>query len=155
MTHARALLTGTPQGVTAYAEADLRDPDALLGHPEVKNVLNFTEPIAVLLAAVLHFIEDDAEAYAVVARIIEALPRGSYLLVSHSTDDLMDITTKQAVAVLSGKNKTDGVFKPRSLSQVAAFFRGLTIIDPGICLVNDWRATAGESANMYGAVGRL
>ena len=159
MVHARALLTGTPHGVTAYAEVDMRDPDALLAHPEVKNVLNFTEPIAVVLAAVLHFVDDDEQAYHIVARLVDALPRGSYLLVSHATDDLIDDATKKAIAQLAGRNKKDGVFRPRSLAQVTRFFDGLTLIDPGICFVADWRPdptdTSGKGANVYGALARV
>jgi hypothetical protein len=159
MVHARALLTGTPQGVTAYAEVDMRDPNALLAHPDVKNVLNFTEPIAVVLAAVLHFVDDDEQTYHIVARLVEALPRGSYLLVSHATDDLIDDVTKRAIAQLAGRNKKDGTFRPRSLAQVTRFFDGLALIDPGICLVADWRPdpadTSGKGANVYGALARV
>src|SRR5262249_15351288 len=85
LTHARALLTSGPQGSTDYLDADLRDPDTILR--EAARTLDFDRPIGLVLAAILHFVED-AEAYNVVARLVDAMAPGSHLVVSHLTYDL-------------------------------------------------------------------
>jgi hypothetical protein len=156
MVHARALLTGTPQGRTAYALVDMRDPDALLKHPEVADTLDFDRPIAVLYAAVLHFVEDDAQAYKIVRQVIDELPPGSFLAVSNFTTDGLDDTVRDLIEqrIAAGR---DGPFRPRSLAEFTRFFDGLTLIDPGICPVSEWRpgpAGVKAIAAVYGAVAR-
>ena len=80
VTHSRALLAGDN---TAAIEADLRDPDSVMGHPEVRELIDFDQPIALLLMAILHFVPDDEDPYGIVARFRDALPAGSYLALSH------------------------------------------------------------------------
>src|ERR1700757_72816 len=85
LAHARALLTSAPEGRTAYIDADLRDPAAILSDPAVRETLDFGQPIALMLVAVLHFITEDAEAAEIVATLLDALPSGSYFVASHAT----------------------------------------------------------------------
>jgi hypothetical protein len=159
MTHARALLTGTAQGVTAYAQADLRHPDTVLGHAEVRKTLDFTQPIVLVLGAVLHFIDDDEQAYSIVTHLVRALPAGSFLVISHFTDDYLPEATRQTIGRLAGPDRPDGTFRPRSRAQLTRFVTGLTVIDPGICPVTDWRPDPTPSrdviANVYAAVARV
>jgi hypothetical protein len=86
LVHARALLTSTPEGRTSYVDADLADVDRILGSDDVRRMLGSGEPVALLLFAVLHFFPDDADPYGIVRRLVDALPPGSYLVISHITD---------------------------------------------------------------------
>jgi SAM-dependent methyltransferase len=157
LVHSRALLTAEPPAVTAYLEADLRDPARILTAGEVTGTLDLSRPVALLLIAVLHFIPDDTTAYEVVGELVDALAPGSYLVLSHASYDLLD---KDIVARLG---KLDlGDFRPRTESQVARFFDGLTLLDPGLQQVSHWRrdpdvddeAPQPEQVSWYGAVAR-
>ncbi|NUR57347.1 MAG: SAM-dependent methyltransferase [Catenulispora sp.] len=135
LTHARALLTSGPDGVTDYLDADLRDPDAILRL--AAPTLDFGKPIALVLAAILHFVEDEA-AYGAVARLARALPSGSYLIVSHLTTDLNPESGSRAAKAYTDSGLT---FVLRSKDAVQRFFtdNGLELIDPGIVPVHHWR----------------
>src|SRR6266700_6231428 len=85
LVHARALLTSTPQGVTAYVDADLREPKEVL--EAAARTLDFTAPVAITLLGILHCISDTEEAYQVVTRLLDAVPSGSYLALTHATLD--------------------------------------------------------------------
>src|ERR1700746_3232091 len=87
LAHARALLTSSPQGRTAYIQADLREPEAILASPVVRDVLDFSQPVALITVAVLHFIHDEFKPAAALATILNALPSGSYLAASHVTGE--------------------------------------------------------------------
>src|SRR5215813_1674854 len=86
LSHARALLTSTPEGATDYIDADLRDPGSIL--EKAARTLDFTKPVAVTMLAILHAIGDEEDPYGIVAKIMEALPSGSYLAISHLPSDL-------------------------------------------------------------------
>jgi O-methyltransferase involved in polyketide biosynthesis len=128
ISHAHALLAGTPEGVTDYLDADLRDPVAIL--TEAARVLDFSQPIAVLLIGVLHFIADSDDPHGIVARLVDAVPPGSYLVIVHGASDI------QAEAVAESSrlyNRMSSVpYTPRSYEQVARFFEGLDLVDPGV-----------------------
>ncbi|ABW12495.1 protein of unknown function DUF574 [Parafrankia sp. EAN1pec] len=87
LAHARALLASSPQGRTVYLDADLRDPESILDSPQLRETLDLTQPVALSLVAILHFIKGD-EPYAIVRRLLDALPAGSYLVLTHGTADL-------------------------------------------------------------------
>jgi hypothetical protein len=87
LTHARALLTSSPEGRTAYIHADLRDPEAILASPVTRDVLDFSQPIALMVVAVLHFITDDENPAEIITILLDALPSGSYLVASHLTGE--------------------------------------------------------------------
>ena len=160
MTHARALLVGAPEGRTGYVEADLRDPEAILNHPDLRATLDLRQPVALLLVAVLHFIHDDDQAVAIVQRLREALPAGSYLVASNLT---LDYAPPEQIAkheeLLAG-GRTDA--RARDRAEFGRFFAGLELVDPGIVAVSDWRPTrptddrpTATDVAIYGAVGRF
>ncbi|GIE92437.1 O-Methyltransferase involved in polyketide biosynthesis [Actinoplanes regularis] len=138
MTHARALLQGDPRGRTAYLEADLRDPEAILGHPALKETLDLTRPVALLLVAVLHFVHDDEQVAAVVRRLRDALPSGSYLVLTHGTMDFSSPEGIRAYEQMFARGGTD--VRARSRSMIETYLTGLEIVEPGIVRVSDWRA---------------
>ncbi|WP_309238789.1 SAM-dependent methyltransferase [Actinoplanes aureus] len=158
LAHARALLNSSEQGATAYIEADVRNPESILDDPAVRDTLDMSQPLALLMVALLHFIPDDDDPYAIVKRLVSALPAGSYLVLSHVTYDPLDPDT---IARLDAANQNSGPpFRPRTEAEVARFFEGLHLIDPGIVSLSDWRAdpgprpTAAEAAG-YGATARI
>jgi hypothetical protein len=137
MVHARALLQGDPRGRTAYLEADLRDPDAILNHPALRDTLDQGRPIGLLLLAILHFVHDDDQAASAVRRLVDALPSGSYLALSHGT---MDFSTPEGVAAYEKMFAAGGTdVRARSKATIDEYFAGLEIVDPGIVAVSDWR----------------
>jgi len=135
LTHARALLTSAPTGATAYLDADLRDPDAILGHTDLAATLDFSRPVALMLVAVLHFVRDDEDPAGIVRRLIGALPSGSYLVATHST---WEYQSPEAVAELTANNR-DGRFAPRTGAQLAELLDGLELVEPGLVSVARWR----------------
>jgi hypothetical protein len=157
LVHARALLTSSPQGATAYLDADLRDTDRILADADVRGTLDFSQPIAVMLVAILHFIPDEADPYGIVARLVDALPAGSYLVMSHATGDFWSAEASADLA--SGRL---GPLTPRNRDEFARFFDGLELVPPGITSIAQWRdeaeppprPTPAESY-AYGAVARI
>jgi hypothetical protein len=154
--HARALLTnGSGVGVTDYVEADVRNPDQIL--EEAARTLDFGQPVALLLVAVLHFIAPDEDPYGIVARLVGSLAPGSHLVISHGTSDYLEESHLAEIA--SGRH---GPFWPRSRAQIARFLDGLELLPPGISSVVHWRAdnesqprlTAAETMS-YCAVARI
>jgi S-adenosyl methyltransferase len=133
--HANALLTGS--GATSIVLADLRDPEAILAHPKVRAMIDFTEPVAVLLVAILHFITDAENPAAIVATLRDALPPASFLALSHATADFHPPgAIGPAVAVY--RNAT-APFVPRPLGQVSGFFGGFDLVEPGLVQAPRWR----------------
>ena len=137
LAHARALLTSSPEGATAYIDADLRDPGRILTDPRLLDTLDFSRPIALMLAAILHFIPDEADPYGIVARLVSALPEGSYLVLSHATNDFL--TPEEVAEIVAGRY---GPCFARSEAEFARFFEGLELVPPGIVSVAHWRAAA-------------
>jgi hypothetical protein len=132
MVHARALLTSAGVGVTDYVEADLREPDKILH--EAARTLDFSQPVALMLVAVLHFISDDEDPYGIVARLVDSLAPGSHLVISHATDEHLPEEVRAAFA-----NAPD---RPsfRDREQVTRFFSGLEVLPPGVVSSVEWRA---------------
>jgi S-adenosyl methyltransferase len=154
LAHARALLTGTAPGVTAYIDADIADPQRILA--EAAAVLDFDEPVAVMLLAVLHLVGDDEQARHVVEQLLAALPAGSYLVLTHACLDSPD--TAAAVAAWNASGSPTPV-RARSRAEIARYFDGLDLLDPGIVTCSRWRPepTAWHPAPTvmaYGGVGR-
>jgi hypothetical protein len=135
LVHARALLTSGPDSVTAYIDADVREPGKILDHPELLRTLDFSRPIALVLTAVLHFVSDEYDPYGIVARLVDALPAGSYLVMSHATNDFL--TEEEAAAIAAGRY---GPFFGRSEAEFTRFFEGMELVEPGIVSVAEWRA---------------
>jgi hypothetical protein len=154
LAHARALLTSDPRGTTAYIDADLRDTQKILA--VAAQTLDFTRPVAVVLCAVLQFIPDEDNPHGIVARLIDAVPPGSYLMVCHPASDL------QAAAMADMAKRLSTLMaqrvKPRSREEVTRFFGGLELVEPGVVRVPEWRPASPEDAQgrstMWGGVAR-
>jgi hypothetical protein len=156
MAHARALLTGTAEGAVAYLDADLRDPDRILR--AASQALDFRQPVALLMLLVLDMIPDMDNPHQVVGRLMDALPGGSYLALSHAPSD---IAPEGALEVLRRFNAllAPGVsVTARSHGEVTRFFTGLDIVTPGLVQVHQWRPEDDEvpyrPTSIWCAVGR-
>jgi hypothetical protein len=138
LAHARALLTSTPEGRCAYIHADLREPRTILDDPATRATLDFSRPIALVLAAVLHFIPDEGEPERIVATLLDALPSGSYLVASHGTPEYLPEETEQALTrayTTGGMNVT--VRDSGQFGRLA--FPGLELVPPGLLVISEWR----------------
>lgn len=139
LAHARALLTGTREGATAYLDADLREPDTILKSTVLRDTLDLTLPVGLLLLAILHFIPDACDPYGIVARLVAVLPPGSFLAISHATNEYM--TAEQATAGEAAATASSHTpFKLRSRTEISQFLTGLQPVDPGLISVADWRS---------------
>jgi len=133
--HASALLTG--QGSTSIVLADLRDPQAILGHPKVRDLIDLAEPTALLLVAILHFITDEEGPAGIVAAFRDALAPGSYLALSHGTADFHDQNLADAGTAVYSRATAPLVLRGRA--QVAGLFKGWDLVEPGVVQVPLWR----------------
>ncbi|MEV6630287.1 SAM-dependent methyltransferase [Actinoplanes sp. NPDC051470] len=150
LTQARALLTSTGEGASDYVEADLRDPGTIL--TAASRTLDLGEPVAIMLLGVLNFIIGDDEARAVLRRLIDAVPAGSYLVVSHPTTEVHGEAMSEAVRLW---NSTGGAeMRLRDRAGVEAFFAGLDLLDPGVVTCSRWRAD-GVAVSHYAGVARV
>jgi S-adenosyl methyltransferase len=133
--HAQALLTSAEPGATSYIEADLRDPGKIL--QQAARLLDFTQPVAVMLVAILHLISDDDNPYQIVKTLMDAVPPGSYLALSHLANDLYP---EQMAELARGFNKQAAVkLVLRDRAEITRFFDGLEPVDPGIAKIAKWR----------------
>jgi SAM-dependent methyltransferase len=133
--HSRALLTGVRPGSTAFIHADATDPTALLADPVLTDTLDLTEPVALMLVSVLMYF-DDRTARGLVDSVLDVLPSGSYLALSHPTADFAPDAAERAVAAA----RAGGLrYLPRTHDQVAALFAGLDLVEPGIVPMLAWR----------------
>ena len=138
LVHAQALLTSTPEGRTTYLEADLRGPQAILDHPLLRQTLDLTQPTALMLVAILHFLADD-DPTGIVRTLLDGLPSGSYLAASHVTPEHDPVGVKG----LEATYRKGGI--PAQARTAAAFTAlaftgtGLNLVDPGVALVSEWR----------------
>jgi hypothetical protein len=135
LAHARALLTSTPQGATAYLNADLRDPDKVLA--EASGLLDFRQPVAVLLIGILQLIPQSDDPQAIVARLTAAVPSGSWLAVYHPASDIDQDRVAEAVRRVNARSA--GTTTLRSHAQIARFFDGLQLLEPGLVQVHRWQ----------------
>jgi S-adenosyl methyltransferase len=135
LAHARALLTSTAEGKTAYIDADLRDAAAILSTPSTRETLDLGKPVALSLIAVLQFIVDDAEAMQIIDGLMAMLPPGSALALSTVT---ADSAPEEVTAGVAAYNANGIPTRARSKAEVEALFRGLDLVEPGVALVNHW-----------------
>lgn len=137
LVHGRALLTSSTAGAAAFVGADVCDPDKILGDEQLRSTLDWSQPVALMLVAVLHFVGDDADPYGIVKRLVEAMPAGSYLVMSHATAE--HFPPELVADIAAGRY---GPFWPRSRERFARFFDGHELVPPGIRSVAEWRAEA-------------
>ncbi len=137
LAHSRALLSSTPQGRTAFVAGDVLDPEAILADPLVFGTLDRDEPVAVMLVSVLMYFTDD-QVVRIVSALLDAVPPGSYLTVSHPTADFnRDPTTgRRALAAAAAAGL---IYRPRTRAEVAALFDGLDLVAPGVVPMLAWR----------------
>jgi hypothetical protein len=154
LAHARDLLTSSPQGATAYIDADFRDTDEIL--QGASQILDFTRPVAIMLIALLHLIDDEAEPHRIVAKLVTAVPPGSYLALSHLSSDIGAAARAEAherLRQLMHERQT-----MRSREEVASFFAGLDMVEPGLVRLPEWRPESAEDAKrpsaLWGGVAR-
>ncbi|MFE9672692.1 SAM-dependent methyltransferase [Streptomyces sp. NPDC006259] len=139
LAHAAALLRSTPEGVTEYLQADVRDPAAII--EGARKILDFERPVALSLIALLHFVSDEDGAHELVDRLLAELPSGSCLMMTHATADF----TPEESAAATAKLKAVGVtLALRSREEFGRFFDGLELVEPGVAVVPEWHPELGE-----------
>jgi hypothetical protein len=159
LAHARALLTSSPEGRTAYINADLRDPGSIISSPVAREALDFSQPLALMMLGVLDAILDDDQPAAIMKTLLDALPPGSYVAASHVTPEHWP-----AAAAEEGQSKYRSPGVPLRVRDSREFadlvFTGLELLPPGVVLVSEWRPdvsgprpTPAEVSN-YGGVAR-
>jgi hypothetical protein len=138
LAHARALLTSQEAGETSFIEADLRQPKSILDHPTLTSTLDLSQPVAVMLVAVLMYFRDtdNPNPFEMVATLLEAMPPGSYLAITHPTADFNAEAMGGAVAAAERSGVT---LVPRNQAETEEFFAGLDVVDPGVTPVLSWR----------------
>ncbi|MCW2917915.1 MAG: hypothetical protein JWN52_5983 [Actinomycetia bacterium] len=158
LAHAHALLTSSPEGKTAYIDADLRDVQTILDNPVVRSILDFDQPISLGLFAILHFLVEEDQPRQIVRTLLDALPSGSYFIASH-------VSAEHDTAGVRGLEQTyrdSGI--PAQARDAADFaelaFAGLDLVDPGVTLISEWRSDGdaarlpAEAVNAYGGLAR-
>jgi S-adenosyl methyltransferase len=135
LTHARALLTSSPEGATDYLAADIRDPRAILR--AAGTTLDLSRPTAVVLSGILNFVMDDAEARSVVGQFMAAVPAGSYLLISHPTTEVNGEAVEESMRQWNESGAAP--IRTRTVEEIRGFFAGLELLDPGVVTCTAWR----------------
>ncbi|NUO57327.1 MAG: SAM-dependent methyltransferase [Hamadaea sp.] len=135
LVHARALLTSTPEGATDYIDADIRDPETILQN--AARTLDFERPIAIMLLGILNFVVDDAEAAAIVTKLLDAVPAGSYLVLSHPTAEVHREAVERAMQMWNSSGSAP--ICARTPAGISKYFEGLEVLEPGFVTVSQWR----------------
>ncbi|WP_328474146.1 SAM-dependent methyltransferase [Actinoplanes sp. NBC_00393] len=153
LVHARALLTGTAEGVTQYVDADLGDPAAIFA--AARTILDFDQPVGLILSGVLGHVDDTGRARAIVRELLEPLPSGSYL----SLNDGTSVVSAEIQEAQEGYNETGAMpYKLRSPEEIASFFDGLELVEPGVVPCPRWRpddrVDTPIDIDAFGGVGR-
>jgi hypothetical protein len=157
LAHAHTLRKSTPEGAAAYVDADPRDPESILHKTQA--TLDLCQPVGIILVAILHHVCDNHDPYGIVARFVDAVPSGSYLVISHLTSDIMaDEVTEAARRI----NEQPGfTLILRTHAQISRFFDGLEMVPPGLVPVDQWHPPASAPpppenwpTPFFGAVGR-
>lgn len=152
--HSRHLLRGNP--LVTIINADIRKPAAILAHPEVGRLIDFTQPVGLLMVTVLHFVQDSQDAYGIVSAYAQALASGSYLAVSHATSDPLPDTAKKVEDLSKNSASTAYI---RTAEEIGRFFAGFEMVEPGLVYLPLWRqddqvTDHPEQVWLYAGVGR-
>jgi hypothetical protein len=154
LAHGRALLVSGEQGHTSYIDADLRDAGRILAGAAL--TLDFSQPVAIMLMAILQHIDDAEDPYRIVSTLLGAVPSGSYLVISHPAADIETEAMAQMAERLNKLMAEKVTFRARA--QVARFFDGLELVEPGMVRVQDWRPSTEKEAKspaaLWGGMGR-
>jgi hypothetical protein len=142
LAHAHALLTSTPEGTTRYLDADLQDTGAVLA--EAARTLDMAQPTAVMLLAILQFIPADEDPYGLVARLMDAMPAGSFLVISHPTADFSPEEAADSIGRYNDQVAVSATL--RSREETVPFFDGLDLVEPGVVATSQWRPDSEQEA---------
>ncbi len=149
LSHARALMSSHPAGATAFIQADAREPGKILADPALHEILDLAEPVALMLVSILPFFRDEENPQGIVSTLLDALPPGSYLTISHITADF--IKPEQAANAVAAGQQSGVTYVPRSRAEIAAFFSGLDLVEPGVVPILTWRPDGGKPADPHAA----
>jgi hypothetical protein len=136
LAQARALLTSSPEGATAYVDSNVEDPDKIL--QAASRTLDFSQPVALTMLGILGNVADYAEARSIVKRLVDAVPSGSYLVVSDGTNTSAENVEAQRIA-----NQSGHPYNLRSPEELAGYFEGLDLVEPGVVSSSHWRPAPG------------
>jgi SAM-dependent methyltransferase len=139
LAHARALLTSTPEGRTAYVDADITKPRDILDSRQLRDTLDMSQPVVLSLVGLFHYITDDQQPYELVRSLVDELAPGSYLVFSHCTPDFAPEEWKSAIEVYKADG---GNAQVRSRAEVERFFEGLDLVEPGVEVPHRWHPDA-------------
>ncbi|MGH9212485.1 MAG: SAM-dependent methyltransferase [Acidimicrobiales bacterium] len=157
LAHAHTLLRSSPEGATSYVFGDLRNPDDIVR--EATATLDFAQPVAVVLVAILHFFPDTDDPYSIVDRLLDAVPSGSYLALSHLASDIQPDEMAALAKRYADDETIQEAFVMRSHAEVCRFFAGLDVIEPGVAPLDVWcppqdPRTDGWQNPIWGGIGR-
>ncbi|MEV2210232.1 SAM-dependent methyltransferase [Streptomyces sp. NPDC050997] len=154
----RELLNSSPQGRTAYVEADMRDPGSILDAPAVRETLDLTRPVALTVIAIVHFMMDEDDAVGIVRRLLDPLPPGSHLAMSIGTAEFAPDEVGRVAREYAARGMP---MRLRTFAEAEEFFAGLELLEPGIVQVHKWcpdgtgtEVVRDEDIAMYGVVAR-
>lgn len=148
LAHARALMISSEQGRSEYIHADMRQPEMILNHRTLREVLDLDQPVALTMIAILMLLKDADDPWRKVRVLMDALPSGSYVAITHPTGDFNPEAVKTAVASAVDSGMT---LVPRSRDEVARFFEGWELVEPGIAPVMAWQPDDGAPADPHAA----
>ncbi|KRV49539.1 methyltransferase [Wenjunlia vitaminophila] len=158
LTLSQGLLSSTPEGKTAYVEADMRDPGAILSSQGMRDTLDLSKPVGLTVIAIVHFVLDEDDAYGIVNRLLEPLPSGSYLAMSIGTADFAPEEVGRVAREYEARKMP---MRLRTMPEAEQFFDGLELVEPGVTQVHHWRPDGtctedirDEDIAMYGAIAR-
>jgi S-adenosyl methyltransferase len=140
LTHAKALLASGPEGATQYIDGDIRNPAPILR--DAARTLDFTRPTALMVLGILHLVQDSEDPYRLVAELMDALPSGSYLAISHPASDIHVAAQAEAQKRYNERVSTPQTMRNRA--EVTRFFDGLNLVPPGVVYVHEWRPDPGD-----------
>ena len=149
LAHARALMSSHPAGATASIQADAREPGKILADPALRETLDLAEPVALMLLSILPFFRDNEDPQGIVSTLLDALPSGSYLTISHITADF--IKPEQAANAVAAGQHSGVTYVPRTQAEIAAFFSGLDLVEPGVVPILAWHPDDGEPVDPHAA----
>jgi len=150
LAHARALMKGTAEGRTAFIIGDLTKPQGILDDPVLADTLDHDQPVALMLVGILHHLRDGDDPYGVVARLVDWLPAGSYLVIAAPGSDF----DAEAMAQTAATAELSGIpYVPRSHAEMLRFFTGLELVEPGVAPILGWRPEADTSTDVRSVYG--
>jgi hypothetical protein len=143
LVHSRALLAGDPQAT--IIQADMRHPEEILANPELRALIDLSQPVGVLLIATLHLIPDDELPANMVDRLVAALPVGSYLTITHATRE-GKAEAAAALAAQFARSGTTAPIVPRTRAEIGRFLAGVDLVEPGLVFASDWQPDPAQPA---------